>query len=441
MNFFSIEFSLFFVIGLFLYYLFKPNFRNTIILILSALFWSTQSIGTILILVLCLFSDFINFKYLSKNEPSDFFSKKSFYIPYIIFIALFYLFPHKYHWFFYSPIYQDTIYNNLPAGILIISLQSIRNFNLLSQKKISWGEFKFIDWVKLQLFFPSYFMGPITNFDFFMEELNRERRFHINNFINGMKLLFWAILKKLVIVDRLHFFMDTYRSGDFVINHKIDFLFVLVVPFFYYTFLIGAYYNLGKSLCYFLGFNFLRNFDIFTYLTGIGNFWSRWLLTIKQTFDEIFFGKKFGKSYVYFFILILNLIIFSKNMYSILILLPISLFIWIDFFLQENKYFNNFFISYSSKLISFFILSSFWALIATSKFPLISINENINFLNYFNDSDFFIFVLIFLVISLHILRNKIHVTIGKIQKEKEYEDISIVGIVFLGYFVIMFGVF
>ena len=24
------------------------------------------------------------------------------------------------------------------------------------------------------------------------------------------------------------------------------------------------------------------------YLTGIGNFWSRWLVTLKQTFDEYF---------------------------------------------------------------------------------------------------------------------------------------------------------
>jgi hypothetical protein len=56
----------------------------------------------------------------------------------------------------------------------------------------------------------------------------------------------------------------------------------------------------------------------------------------------------------------------------------------------------------------------------------------------FNNSDLLIFIVILFIFILHIIKRKISLVL--FNEKKELEDVSLIGIVFLGYFVIMFGV-
>ena len=439
MDFFSVEFLLFSLITVAVYYLFKPKYRVKLLFVFSILFWSSQSFFTIAFAIIILFVDLF-FIHRLKNNPKILESQRWYliFLPYIIFLSCFYLLPIESRVLEYG-LFDFLTKRSIPGGVLLLSLQSIRNFNLIKTGKLNILEIQFSQWLQMQLMFVNFFAGPVCDYQFFSAELKKEKRFKVGNLISGFKLLFWALLKKIVIADRLAFFMSSYTQGNVVIGGFQDVIFTLIVPFFYITFLIGGYYSLGRSLSYFLDLASLRNIDIYTYLTGVGNFWSRWLLTIKQTTDEIMTNLKSGKFFSYLLVLIINLMIFAKSSLSLISLPLIGLFIYIDFYLQERNYLKNYVILLLSKVASFFILTIFWAIILQANGVSVDIAGQFNSLKYFNNSDFLIFVIILFVVSMHLIRRKLSDL--KLKESKEFEDISLVGIVFLGYFVLMFGVF
>ena len=196
---------------------------------------------------------------------------------------------------------------------------------------------------------------------------------------------------------------------------------------------------MGKALGYFLDINTLRNIDIYTYLTGIGNFWSRWLVTIKQTFDEVFINNKYCKFISYSLLLLLNVVIFSKSIYILFALPLFGLLIYTDFYNQEKNYYNSLFGAIFFKFCAFILLCVFWALCFYDNNVLIQLDDSFTSLQYFRNSDFLIFFIIVLFVFIHIIRRKISVIASR--EQKEFEDISLLGIVLLGYFVMMFGVF
>ena len=439
MDFFSFEFFIFFLVGIFTYYVSAPRFRNTVIFLMSCFFWASQSVVVLGMMAFVLVSDFFILNQVRKSSPK---TNMLIVVPSVVVLVAFFLFLNDsvYASQFLLP-FSGEKRNILPPGIFVMVFQTIRNVNLISKDPENLEGFTFFNWVQTQLFFPNFYAGPIWNFQTFKTELEKEKRFSVESSIKGFKVLFWALLKKLVIADRLAACFFSIVNAEFVITSYVDVLFYVFVPFFYILFLAGAYYNLGKSLCYFLNINDLGNFDLFAYLTGIGNFWSRWFLTIKQTFDEIFSSHEKGKLISYFLILTVNLIIFGASLKTALLLAVSLPLVFFDFYLQEKKYFSNSLVMYLSKFLSYIFLALFWSFVFASKFPNITITDQIFALKYFRNSDLFIFLLIFGVVALHVLKSKIAVSIGKIKAHKEYEDVSIVGIVFLGYFVIMFGVF
>ena len=424
---------------MFFYYVIKPSMRKSVLLILSLIFWSTQSFLTIGLLLLCFLFDIIYFKYQSHVDLS-------FNGAHFILRALSYIFVVICYYYLPAPNYLvnssvwgavDLEYRTIPSGLLILCLQSIRNLNLSETPKGK--EFNVLNWVNSQILFTQFFCGPVNNFNFIQSQLEKKIRFDPKKFIVGFKLLFWALLKKLVIADRLEGFVINYSTGNFIFGSSGDIIFSVFIPFLYISFLVGAYISMGRAVAAFFGIDSLRNIDIYAYLTGIGNFWSRWLITIKQTFDEVFVASNHNKLISYTFVIVLNCLIFSNSYFFILVLPVGAFFIFLDFKCQDKGYFNNFFMSGFVKTLSFCILSLFWSLMLFNSQNTFELNGNSNFLLYFKNSDFLIFILILGVVIFHILKRRISLIAFK--EEKEFEDISLVGIVFLGYFVLMFGVF
>lgn len=439
MDFFSFEFFVFCLIGIFIYYVSAPRFRNIIIFMLSCFFWATQSYAVLFTMFFILVSDFFVFKIVRKKEQK---TNLFLFVPSLVAFAVYFFFLKEsvYASQFLLPISLGKK-NIIPPGIFVMFFQTVRNLNLNICDNKNLNGFTFFNWIQLQLFFPNFYAGPVWTFQAFKSEIDKEKRFNVEYSIKGFKVLFWALLKKLVIADRLAPCFISIVNNQFEIKSYFDMLFFGFVPFFYILFLAGAYYNVGKSLCYFLNISDLRNFDLFKYVTGIGNFWSRWFLTIKQTFDEMFSSHKNGKLISYTLILLINLIVFGAGLKTFALLTVTIPIIFIDFYLQEKSYFSNLFITYSLKLFSYILLALFWSIVFSFQIPNIEITGQIHALRYFKNSDLFIFLLIFGVVALHVIKSKISVSLGKIKAYKEYEDISVVGIVFLGYFVIMFGVF
>lgn len=437
MDFFSLDFIIFFFLVFFGYYLISPNKRKKWLLVANVIFWITQSYFTLILAFICLILDYF-FIFKSSNNLS-FSSKNKFFLPYLFLLLIYYFLPLPTE-LLNAGIYPKVITNRfLPCGLFIMCFQSIRNINLISRGEEKLDGLSFIDWVKMQLLFISFYCGPINNLKNLNSELKGEKRFSFDNIVLGFKLLFWALLKKMVIADRLISYMNSFKSGSIIIGGYEDAIIAIFIPFFYITFTIGAYCSLSKSLGYFLGINSLRNIDIYAYLTGIGNFWSRWIITLKQTLDEIFIESKFCKAIVYSFLIIFNLIFFMNSKYILFCLPLFVFFIYFDFYLQQMNYFDSTLMAIFSKITSFVLIALFWS-ICFLKVPYkFDFKNKFNGLLNFTNSDFLIFFIILLIIIIHILRRKIKNF--KMTDTRQFEDISLVGIVFLGYFVLMFGVF
>jgi len=437
MDFFSLDFIIFFSIALFVYYIISPRKRRQWLHIVNFAFWLTQTYFTLILAGLCLLFDLFLLRKSSKSN--SYLGNSLIFLPYIVLIFVYYFFPLPSEQLNAS-LYPSAMTNRfLPCGLFVMCFQSIRNINLIRNGRVSLNDLSFSSWVKMQLFFISYYCGPINNLDYFISEVKGERTFSFDSIVMGFKLLFWALLKKMVIADRLLYYMTSYSNGSVAISGVSDLLVAIFVPFFYITFTVGAYCSLGKSLGYFLGINILRNIDIYAYLTGIGNFWSRWIITLKQTLDEIFIDYKYCKLIVYSLLLFINLMIFNKSSYVFYFLPFFAIFIYLDFYFQENAYFNSRAITITVKLFSFVLISLFWNISFLHSFPNLELIGKFNSLSYFNNSDFLIFFIILIVIVQHILRRKLKSI--KFYDSSQFEDISLVGVVFLGYFVLMFGVF
>ena len=89
MDFFSFEFFVFCLIGIFIYYVSAPRFRNIIIFMLSCFFWATQSYAVLFTMFFILVSDFFVFKIVRKKEQK---TNLFLFVPSLVAFAVYFFF-------------------------------------------------------------------------------------------------------------------------------------------------------------------------------------------------------------------------------------------------------------------------------------------------------------------------------------------------------------
>lgn len=263
----SLNYLAFCILFLSLFFLLPNLGKRIIILIFSYIFYGSISIFLLFALFTStLFNFFIvklNFKY--KYIVSIFFN-----------IGLLLLFKLGVH------IKNQTIF--LPIGISFFTFQAI-SFSLdYKANKIS-SNVKFLDFANYLSFFPQLISGPIEKFGNLSSQIRNFNKFSWTNIQQGLYLILIGLSKKLIISDRLGFFVDSVYE-NLVESNGYSIIFATV--FFYFQIFLdfSAYCNIAVGLSKIMGVELSSNFNRPYLSSSISSYWRRWHITLHLWFKE-----------------------------------------------------------------------------------------------------------------------------------------------------------
>ena len=306
MFFVSIEFIIFLLVLIPLYFFLSYKYRWILLLIASYFFYSFADIRFLIFLGITTLSTYLIALYIDKlntkekrllilkdcvnqqYNKKDTSIKKSLSLALVLFINLGLIFYFKYISFFASTLNLPTIFNLiLPLGISYYTLQSL-GYVIDVYRAIIKPEKNIAKYALFVSFFPQFVMGPVSRFDELSSQIFNKYSFDKEVFIQGVQRLTWGFLKKVVIADRIGIFVDMiYKDYS---NHSGI---VLLIAIFLYSFQLYADFSgymdiaIGTSKC--LGIKIQENFNTPYFSKSVQEFWTRWHITLYTWFRDYVF--------------------------------------------------------------------------------------------------------------------------------------------------------
>jgi len=178
----------------------------------------------------------------------------------------------------------NTLQIILPVGISFYTFQSLSYSIDIYRGKIQPTN-KFIPFMTFVSFFPQLVAGPIQRASNLLPQFLKEREFDREKIKSGFRLILYGLFKKMVIADRLAYFVDQiYNSSE---NYDGT---VLLAATFMFGFQIycdfSGYSDIATGSARLLGFDLTANFRT-PYLTrSFREFWRRWHISLSTWFRD-----------------------------------------------------------------------------------------------------------------------------------------------------------
>ncbi|CAN5914247.1 MBOAT family protein [soil metagenome] len=161
------------------------------------------------------------------------------------------------------------------------------------------------------LFYPQLVAGPIERPQNMLHQFREVHDFDRQRFRNGILMMSWGILKKVVIADHLALFVDPvylhpalYSSSEIILA---TFFFAFQI---YFDF--SAYSEIAFGAAYLMGFNLMENFRTPYFSKSVSEFWKRWHISLSTWFrDYLYFplgGNRVSRMRVYVNLMIVFLV-------------------------------------------------------------------------------------------------------------------------------------
>jgi len=136
-------------------------------------------------------------------------------------------------------------------------------------------------------FFPQLLAGPIDRAAQFIPQLKRPVAFDWDRIVSGFRLVVWGLFKKMVIADRMAFFVrEVFRNPE---GQGLQ----LVLAVYFYAFQIycdfSGYSDMAVGVTRILGFESMKNFDFPYFSRSITQFWSRWHISLSSWLRDYLF--------------------------------------------------------------------------------------------------------------------------------------------------------
>ena len=291
----SLQFLVFFPVVTVFYFLLPHRFRWFLLLAASCLFYCAFYAPYLLILLFTIVIDFVAGIYIEKSDGAK---RKRFLIMSIIanvgVLAVF-----KYYNFFISN-YNDLahlvhmqghdlgLWNVLlPIGLSFHTFQAM-SYTIEVYRGKQKAERHFGIYALYVMFYPQLVAGPIERPQQIIHQFYEEHHFDLGNLWWGLRLMLWGLFKKVVIADRLSYYINAmyknphvYHQGN-VMMAAIFFSFQIYCDF-------SGYSDIAIGAARVMGFNLMRNFDRPYLATNIGVFWRRWHISLSTWFRDYFY--------------------------------------------------------------------------------------------------------------------------------------------------------
>ncbi len=147
------------------------------------------------------------------------------------------------------------------------------------------------------MFFPQLVAGPIERPKNLLPQLRFDSAFSTVQFRRGMLLVFWGLLKKSVIADRLAPIVDQFYSNIWAHGTGQAWIAIIAYSFQIYCDFSG-YSDIAIGTAGMLGVQLSENFKNPYLSTSLTEFWRRWHITLSGWFRDYIYiplgGKKNG---------------------------------------------------------------------------------------------------------------------------------------------------
>jgi len=135
--------------------------------------------------------------------------------------------------------------------------------------------------------FPQLLAGPIDRAVNFIPELKKRVDFDMERILSGFRLVVWGIFKKMVIADRLGFFVNEVFSSPE--RQGLNLFFAA----YFYAFQVycdfSGYSDIAIGISRMLGFKSMENFDFPYFSKSMTQFWNRWHISLSTWLRDYLF--------------------------------------------------------------------------------------------------------------------------------------------------------
>ncbi len=189
----------------------------------------------------------------------------------------------------------------LPVGISFFTFQSLSytiDFYLGNVQR----ERNFLRFATFVCFFPQLMAGPIERAKHLLPQFQRFPQIRLQNFTDGASLFLVGLFKKLALANYLSFYVER------VYDHPKDFgapaLILATIAFGWQIFFdFSGYTDMARGVARLMGFNLILNFNNPYLATGLGEFWTRWHISLSSWFRDYVYiplgGNRHGKWLTY----------------------------------------------------------------------------------------------------------------------------------------------
>lgn len=172
----------------------------------------------------------------------------------------------------------------LPVGISFFTFQSL-SYSIDFYRGLVFRERNFLRFATFVCFFPQLMAGPIERAKHLLPQFHRFPAVRLQNFTDGLSLFLVGLFKKLALANYLSLYVDPVYGNPRACDGAT--LALATVAFGWQIFFdFSGYTDMARGVAKMMGFNLMLNFDNPYLAAGLGEFWTRWHISLSTWFRD-----------------------------------------------------------------------------------------------------------------------------------------------------------
>lgn len=179
-----------------------------------------------------------------------------------------------------APRWFNTLRVILPIGISFYTFEAI-NYTVEVYRRRVPAERNLAHFLLFILFFPHLVAGPIVRARDFLPQVRVPKRWNWHRIHLGVQFILMGLFKKLVIADRMAWFVDPVYADPGRYHSGTAWLAVFAYGLQLYGDFSG-YSDLAIGTAHLLGYKLARNFNMPYLAVNVADFWRRWHMSLSS---------------------------------------------------------------------------------------------------------------------------------------------------------------
>jgi len=172
----------------------------------------------------------------------------------------------------------------LPVGISFYIFQSMSYTIDYYHGKVA-RETSIIKYATFVSLFPRLLAGPIERAKNLLPQMHKPAKVSLQDFTDGISLFVVGFFKKVALADYLAMYVDkVYDAPDQFQAPALILAVFLYAWQIYFDF--SGYTDMARGIARMMGFRLMLNFNNPYLATGLGDFWSRWHISLSSWFRD-----------------------------------------------------------------------------------------------------------------------------------------------------------